>query len=412
MNLLLRRSLYPVLIVYFLDVFGLAVVYPVFSPLLLKPEFGFISNYTTLFERTLAFWFLIACFPIAQIFGSPLIGEFSDMYGRKKAFVATILGTGIGYLLTALAIEYQILSLLFISRLWTGFFAGNLTICLATVTDISTDEHSRAKNFGLIGGVGGFSFILAILAGGALYTAKSGTGLHPSLPFFLIALISLVNLILMLILFKESFIPNSFLSRPNPIKGLNNIISALRNKPLRMSYLIYFFFVLCWVTSMQDLPGYLIHVYGMGANAITWTFIANGLIWSLANLVVNPFLADRFQPHKTLLICLILLGVLLIALLPEKFPVFIAVFLLGVFCASLSWTNCIATVSLSAPKDIQGAILGVNQSLSAAASIAGPFIGGIVGSFDSHLTYVFTGLCGLVAALLLYKNQRVIAKNS
>ena len=400
-----RRSLLPVFITYFLDNFGLAIIYPIFTPLLLNPKHLFIEASATYIERTILLGLLIGSFPLAQFFGAPLIGQFSDRFGRKKAFYITILGTAIGYSITACAIMQNTLPLLFASRFLTGLFAGNLTLCLAAIADMSPDQHARTKNFGLIAAIGGLSFILAILLGGILSNPHFGTHFNPSFPFWITASLSYINFFLMIILFHETHparAPTGF----NPFRGMQNLAEAVRNPSLRILYIINFFFMLSWVTSMQFFPASLIKIFGIPNEEITWSLVMIGTIWSLSNLCLNRYLSKRFYSAKTLLICLLIQGSFLLFLSTTgNLYLFLGFFFSSAICASLNWTNGLATVSIKASPEMQGSILGVNQSLSAIAAMSGPAIGGVLAGVGNHLIFLFTGTCCFLAFTLLYKKK-------
>ena len=401
------RSFFPLLLTYFIDNFGLAVVYPIFAPLFLAPHFLFTES-VTFFARTVLLGLLIASFPLAQFFGAPLIGALSDKIGRKKIFIITIIGGIIGYTLTGMGIHYREIHVLMIGRAWTGFFAGNLTLCLAAIADISTSDANRTKNFGWIATVGGLSFILAIFIGGSFANPKLQALFSPGLPFFLTAIFSVVNLFVIIFLFKESHVvdPNK---KIHVVRGLESLMSIIEHQKVRWIYLSYFLFMITWVTSMQFLSAFLIHAYSASIDLITLTFVLIGLIWSSSNFLINPLLTKMFQASRTFFLMLLSLGILLLlTLIPDNMVFFLINFLLATFCAALSWTNGLATVSLSAPKSIQGGILGINQSIAAIASISGPLIGGLIGGYDIHLIYLFTGICSGAGALVLY--FRVIKK--
>jgi DHA1 family tetracycline resistance protein-like MFS transporter len=400
-----RKSLLPVFLTYFLDNFGLAIIYPIFTPLLLNPKHLFIEASASYIERTVLLGLLIGSFPLAQFFGAPLIGQFSDRFGRKKAFYITILGTAVGYTITACAILVNNLPLLFTSRFVTGLFAGNLTLCLAAIADMSPDQHARAKNFGLIAAIGGLSFILAILLGGILSNPHFGTHFNPSFPFWLTAALSYANFFFMILLFQETH-PPSITSGFNPFRGIQNLSQALRNSDLRTLYFINFFFMLSWVTSMQFFPATLLKIFQIPGEDTTWSLVAIGTIWSLSNLCLNRFLSKRFYAAKTLLICLLIQGAFLLFLsTTSQFSLFLGFFFCSAICASLNWTNGLATVSIKASPDMQGSILGVNQSLSAIAAMSGPAIGGVIAGISDHLIFLFTSLCCFLAFSLLYKKK-------
>ncbi len=397
-----KKSLfYPVLLTYFLDNFGLAIVYPIFTPLFLHRGWGMLDLNATAFQRTALLGVAIAIFPLAQFFGSPLIGELSDRFGRKKAFCATILGTCIGYALTGLSIALGSFLLLLVGRLWTGFFAGNLTICLAAIADVSLDEEARTKNFGILAAVGGLSFILAILIGGSF------AAFAPSLPFWLTSFLSLMNFFCMLSLFKESH-PSRAKGGLHLLQGIHNILTVLKQGTLCKIYLIYFFFMICWSTSMQFLPAFLFERYAVSRQALILTFVGIGAIWSLSNLTMNRWLARFFSPPKALAVCLVSLSALLLSmLLPQDLLFAILLFFGAAFFGALSWTYCFATVSLSAGQDIQGRILGINQSVGAVAGVFAPSLAGMIAGFGTHFVYLFTSLAGLIAALILHSLKKV-----
>jgi len=395
------RSLFPVILTHFLDNFGLALVYPIFTPLFLRIDTSFLPAAFTTLERTFLLGLTIAAFPIAQFVGAPLIGQFSDLHGRKRSFFITIMGVTIGYYLTGLSLYMSSLSLLIFSRMWTGFFAGNLTLCLAAVADLSPDERSRAKNFGLIAAFGGLSFIIAIVMGGLFSNPAFSKLFHPSLPFIIAGTLSLINLFMMLSLFIESR-PLSSSMPVNLFKGAHNIFNSLLSCELRIVYIIYFFFMISWTGSMQLFPEILLQVYKFSTVEVSEVFIVIGALWSLSNLIINRLLAKYFHPVKTFRFCLIFLScLLLIGGFPDKIALFLTIMLISASLASLSWSNGIATVSLSAPAAVQGSILGLNQSMTSVASIAGPLVGGFLAGINPHLVYFFTGLCALTAFSLL-----------
>lgn len=400
-----RLSLFPILLTYFLDNFGLAIIYPIFTPIFLSPGHLFFQETATYFHRTLLLGLIIACFPLAQFFGAPLIGQYSDRAGRKKAFVISILGTGIGYTTTALSILNNSLFFLFIGRFLTGLFAGNLTLCLASVADGSPDEESRTKNFGLLAAIGGLSFIIAIATGGILSDSQFSFHFNPSFPFWVTAILTFINLAFVIIFYKDT--------RPaqkdrgfNPFHGVLNLKSAVNLKNLRVIFLINFLFMFAWVGSMQFFPTFMIKHFHYQITLITIFLMLVGLIWSTTNLIINKALISRFHPGQTLMYSLLFLGVLLSGLVfAHGAPHFFSFFLPAVCMASLCWTNGLATISLKAPQELQGSILGINQSMTSAASMTSPVIGGLLAGISIHAVYVFSGIICLAACYLLYKNK-------
>lgn len=400
-----HHSLFPVFLTYFLDNFGLAIIYPIFTPLFLKSSHSILAYTTPYFERTLLLGIVIASFPFAQFFGAPLIGQFSDRFGRKKAFFITILGTALGYTITAASIMSGSIFFLVISRFCTGLFAGNLTLCLAAIADMSPDEASRTQNFGQIGAVGGLSFIIAIAFGGILSNPGISHHFNPSFPFWITALLSYLNLACMILLFHET---HSSKPHPgiNPFKGFHHLIEGIRNNTLRIIYCVNFLFMLAWVASMQFLPSFLLEHFKFQIGNITLCLMAGSALWALSNLILNRQLAKRFFPGKTLLVSLFLLALLLLNILFVQTAIlFFILFFPAVCCASLCWTNGLATISLKAPSEIQGSILGINQAMTSIAAMLSPIIGGLLTGLNEHALYFFAGLSTLFAFSVLISSK-------
>ena len=396
------RRFFPVLLTYFIDNFGLAIVYPIFTPFFLKPGMHLLGGDLSFFHRTFLLGLLIASFPLAQFFGAPFLGSLSDRIGRKKVFLTTLLGGTIGYLITGFGIHYREIHLLWSGRALTGFFAGNLTLCLAAIADISHTKEERIRNFGWVGTLGGLGFVLAILIGGSLSNPDLGPYFHPELPFFITALFTAMNFFLMARFFKESHISRQH-ARGAFFQGIKNIGKALKVKKVRLIYLSYFLFMLCWVTTMQFLSTELIHNFHVRPDTITITFVFIGISWSVANYVINPILSRLLAPSKTFMISLSFLSLFLfLTLIPhEPLPLFLFHFFIATLAAALCWTSGLATISLAATQGLQGSILGVNQSIVAIASILGPILGGIIAGVDIHKLFFFTASCSCVAALII-----------
>ena len=75
----------------------------------------------------------------------------------------SLMGFGIDYIILAMAPGY---SWLFIGRVVAGITGASFTTASAYIADVSTDEMSRTKNFGVIGAAFGLGFILGPLLGG------------------------------------------------------------------------------------------------------------------------------------------------------------------------------------------------------------------------------------------------------
>lgn len=379
----------------------MAMVYPIFTPLVFNTAHPLLSAATPYLERALLLGILIGAFPFAQFFGAPLIGQFSDKFGRRRAFFFTISGVALGYTFTSISVLEDSYVGLLLSRLFTGFFAGNLTLCLAAIADMSPDDASRSKNFGHIGAVGGLSFILAIAFGGILSNPSLSRYFNPSFPFWITAALSYINLAFMIVLFRETHLPSRD-NITNPLKGLHNIVLGIKNKDLRVIYAVNFLFILVWVASMQFFPSLLLLDFKFQVGGMTLSLIGIGIVWALTNLWVNRALSKWFYSGKTLMYSLLAFSLLSVFLIFSRHAAsFLPLFFLATCFAALCWTNGFATVSLKAREGIQGSILGISQAFNSIAAAFGPLIGGLIFGINMHAIYLFGAVVAATAFLLL-----------
>ena len=402
-----KFSKFSIYLTFFLDNLGIGIIFPIFTPLFFDPKYHFLKNPASVSESSILLGLLIAFFPLAQFFGAPLVGDLSDQIGRKKGFILSIIGSIIGYTCMGIAINTHSIKILFLSRMLSGFFAGNLTICLASLVDMSRDKLQRGKNFSLLATFGGLSFISSVSIGGFFSNPEKGKYFGPSLPFFIIATLFVVNLCFILLFFKESHRTDKS-SEFSLFKGIHNITHALGLPFLKKAYLVFFFYMTGWITSVQFFPAYLIKYYALPTMHITYIYIGIGLAWGAANYIFSHFLAKIITPRKTLFGTLFLLAISIfffIFLAELPLPVFLSCFYPTVALAAVSWSNCITNVSLQAGDDIQGKILGINQSFAALAAIIGPISGGFIAGYDPRLVYLATSILCMAAFIIVLSSH-------
>ncbi|ATN85195.1 hypothetical protein AYO29_01045 [Coxiella burnetii str. Schperling] len=86
---------------------------------------------------------------ICWFFGAAILGDLSDTVGRKKALLVCLIGSFLGYLLSAFAVGIHSLTFLILGRVIAGFTAGSQPIAQAAIVDVSSEAH-KARNIGLI----------------------------------------------------------------------------------------------------------------------------------------------------------------------------------------------------------------------------------------------------------------------
>ncbi|KAL7787952.1 MFS general substrate transporter [Trichoderma ceciliae] len=86
-------------------------------------------------------------FSLLQAIASPMIGRFSDRYGRRHALLASMCGNVVSVLLWVVAVDFRTFVA---SRVMGGLSEGNVQLATAMASDIS-DESTRGSTMAIIG---------------------------------------------------------------------------------------------------------------------------------------------------------------------------------------------------------------------------------------------------------------------
>jgi DHA1 family tetracycline resistance protein-like MFS transporter len=393
MSAIKRNPILAVFITVFIDMLGVGIIIPIFAPLIVRNEYGLMPLATSEATRNLTYGVLSATFAIFQFFGAPILGGLADKYGRKKILRFSLLGTFVGYVLFALAVHYRLLWLVFIARALPGFMGGNISIVLASLADIS-DPKDRAKNFGLVGMAFGLGFILGPFIGGTLGK------IDLALPLWCTAALTLLNIVLVIIQFPETFVPSGN-GTVSLLTGIRNVKRALKMKELDVVFLTLFLQAFGFSFFMQFFQVYLIKQYDFSQVQIGQMFGYIGIWIAITQGGITRLVSKRFSSPQILQVTLLGLSLSLWLILGPSalWMLFVTQPLVALF-QGLSQPNLTSIVSVLTPKDTQGEILGIQQSVQSLAFAIPPIIAGVVVSIDVRLPIFLAGLSIFIAWLV------------
>jgi DHA1 family tetracycline resistance protein-like MFS transporter len=156
-----------------------------------------------------------------QFIFSPLLGAWSDRFGRRPVILISCFGLAIDYVIMAMAPS---LRWLFVGRIISGITTSNVATAFAYVTDV-TPLEKRAKPFGMISAAFGLGFVIGPAVGGYL------GNVNLRFPFWAAAVLSLVNALYGYFVLPESLPPErrakSAWRMANPLGAL----ALLRSHP-------------------------------------------------------------------------------------------------------------------------------------------------------------------------------------
>jgi MFS transporter, DHA1 family, tetracycline resistance protein len=374
---------------------------------------------------------LAATYPAFQLIGAPLLGRWSDIYGRKKVLLLSTVGTSAGWVLFLFALflpaerSFTIdltslgtiviilpLFLLFLARAIDGITGGNISIANAYLADLSSDE-TRSKNFGKMAISSNLGFIL----GPALAGILGGTIYGEILPVTAALILSLITLFVIVFLLRESrpslegkLVPEEGTIRKVFAQECREPYSAIGPKKPRFKdifklkhisflLLLYFFIFLGFNIYYAAFPTH-------AANDLKWTVPQLGIFYAVLSgimvLVQGPILRKalkKFSEEKLVVIGNLILGTGFILFVSNNIVSVGGALILFAVGNGLMWPSFMSILSRRAGSKLQGAVQGVAGSFGGLASIIGLTLGGFLYNSVGGATFLITA--GIIFAIFV-----------
>lgn len=372
----------------FIDLIGVGIIIPVLPELFLGAN-AFYDGGTNIY---VLIGLLTATYPLAQFFGASIIGAWSDKVGRKKALTISLVGTFVGYLVFAFGIYEQSILMLFISRLIDGFTGGNISIARSMMSDLASSEEDKVKNMGMIGMAFGLGYIIGPFIGGKLASPDIVSWFNLTTPFFFAAILSLINIILVLAIIRETYFPKKSAKMifKNPIM---NVWRAFKSKSHSDIFVVIFLFSLGFSFFTQFFQVYLHQVFDFDAKQIGNLFAFVGVSIAIAQITITRFVSTRYKPQRVLsFVPFVLVVTYLLIIFAENVIWLYPILLLLAILEGLSQPNVQAFLSKITHKDSQGEIFGINQSLLSLSIAIPPVISGYLAKINIDYPIMLAGI--------------------
>jgi DHA1 family tetracycline resistance protein-like MFS transporter len=410
----LRRNPLPVvLFTIFVDMLGYGILIPIIPQLLGNQNsvFSILPASMSIGDGYILLGFLVGIYPFMQFLATPILGQLSDKFGRRKVLAIALSGTCLSYFAFAIGVLTRNIPLLFLSRGFDGLTGGNISVAQASIADISTPE-TRARNFGFIGAAFGLGLIIGPYIGGRLSDPNFVSWFNPATPFWFAGGLSLINVLSVIFLFPETLTGLRSKVKIQWLKSVRNIIAAYSMKALRAPFVSSFLFQAGFSFFTTFFSIYLIRKFYFTQGNIGDLFAYIGLWVVFSQALVNSNISKWFKEGTILKFSLFALaGATALFFAPSSgygllyITPFFAIFI------GLVQANFLSLISGSVGQHNQGEILGVNSSINTLAQSLPPILSGYIAAFITPNAPIIVASISIFFAgiifLLFYKKPRV-----
>jgi DHA1 family tetracycline resistance protein-like MFS transporter len=354
-----RAAFVFILIMVGFDMLAFGIIAPVLPDLIRQFEGGDFSRASDMIGY---FGFVWATM---QFIFSPLLGAWSDRFGRRPVILISCFGLAFDYVIMAMAPN---LAWLFLGRVISGITTSNISTAYAYVTDVTPPER-RAKAFGLISAVFGLGFIIGPAVGGYL------GNVNLRFPFWAAAALSLANALYGFFILPESLPKerraSSAWNMANPLGSLTLLRSHRELAGLSVVATLYYL-------AHQSLPSmwaiYTEYRYAWSRRDVGLSLALVGLCAAVVSGALVGPIVKRFGERRSVLAGLTFgtLGFLCFALATHGWFLMATIPLIALW--GIAAPALQSLMSQRVDPSSQGKLQGAINSLRALTGMAGPLL--------------------------------------
>lgn len=395
------RSLFSII---FLDQTYLTLTFPLVTLIFFDAQSRLFAADTPYAVRSMWFGICVALPNIINVFFAPLLSALSDEIGRKKILLIEIISAFIFTFAVGMGVYFGVLSLIFFGFVIKGAFARINPTALAIIGD-TVPKDKKILFMGYLQFAISVGASLGPILGGFFAARFYFKELNFSLPFFLGAMLALMNGFLAWFFMRETLRKDT--TKPKRRFDWQAVKQVITHKDVLRISLILLLIQISWSTYYQFIPPILKTLYSFNAQQLGW-FIGMIAFWLAVATGIGIRVLHRFLNVRQMLlfsIYLVLFGLFITLLALTKMLPFDP-FLLWAAAVPIASGDVIAYSCLTAlysnavlPEQ-QGKVMGVLFIVVGSVWATTGFLGGLLMSV-SPLLPIIVAPASVIASLFL-----------
>ncbi|MEQ5322821.1 Tet(A)/Tet(B)/Tet(C) family tetracycline efflux MFS transporter [Providencia rettgeri] len=337
-----------------LDAMGIGLIMPVLPALL--------REYVSIEHLANHYGILLALYAIMQVFFAPILGKWSDKFGRRPILLLSLAGAALDYTLLALSSS---LWMLYLGRLISGITGATGAVAASVIAD-NTLPQERTKWFGRLGAAFGIGLIAGPAIGG--FAGQ----LYPHLPFVIAAILNACSFVVIWFIFKdqrkvaEQGEQNGEL--PSPVPFMQVV------KPVILLLFVFFIAQLIGQIPATTWVLFTENRFQWNSMQVGLSLAGLGVMHALFQAFVAGAIAKRFNEKVTIIVGFVVDGVafIMLSLLTEGWMIYPTLILLA--GGSIALPALQGLMSAQVNQANQGKLQGILVSLTNATGVIGPLL--------------------------------------
>lgn len=373
MSKLNLKHLGPCLLAIAIDAMGFGLVYPIMAAIFSDPNSGVVGAGTSTQMRNFYLGLGYGVYPFFMFFGSSLMGELSDGYGRRRILVLCIFGLALSYLLMAAGALLPNITLLLLGRGLSGLMAGCQGIAQAAITDVSTPE-TKAFNMSIMSMAFSAGVIVGPVLGGITSDRLILRIFNYGTPFLLVASLSVLCGIWTLSQYRDANSPEGR-TRVDILLPLRIIYEAGHHRRVALLSIVFFLMQVGYGLYLQTIMLLLQTRFGYTSSRLGLFSGLIGICFVFGLMVIVRLMLRISSVVDIAKLGLLIAGIgqLLSAVLPHEGALWALAMVVGCF-DMVAYTTIYTAYSDAVVVARQGWALGVAGSVMAIAWVVTGFL--------------------------------------